>query len=471
MTLIELLVVIAIIAILAGLLLPAILQARGAGRKAQCEANLKQLAQAVQGFDHANKCLPVYYGPDQGQAAGKFGGWLLHLLPHLDQQAVYDQVPSNVTTAIRTRWVKTGKKLPAIPESTHPKFEPGNWEWVAVGTVTLNGVTQTLYEWQLVGRVGNPGQPERDEYAPQNQSFAVTAGISPKLLETATTAMFSFLTDSEDSSAVRAPATPGATNSTIANMQLTNYLANAHVFTKMGQRITDTSNPHAGKFERPASTRNMSNGTPSRWWHDLTDISPQPWFPLGRTLAHVNINDGLTNTILFGEARRQCAEAVEQNDGSRPDLVQYRPAFFPTGIRGHEHAFGIECRWRDTAGVVVSSTDSAYGHTLMFQTMPKVHETNPLRLQALHGDFLMVAMCDGSTRAIASGVTRRELIGPDASGRNNFGSLVYSADTRGATLPNGDSDAVPPSDGIWDMLLQPSDGQVLVNTGEIGRER
>ena len=38
---------IAIIAVLTGLLLPAILQARGAGRKIQCESNLKQLAQAV----------------------------------------------------------------------------------------------------------------------------------------------------------------------------------------------------------------------------------------------------------------------------------------------------------------------------------------------------------------------------------------------------------------------------------------
>jgi prepilin-type N-terminal cleavage/methylation domain-containing protein/prepilin-type processing-associated H-X9-DG protein len=92
-TLIELLVVIAIIAVLIGLLVPAVQKVREAAARGQCQNNLKELALACIHFSHnsQNNVLPNNHIATDGAWVEK-GTWLFYTLPYMEQDNLYKQV-------------------------------------------------------------------------------------------------------------------------------------------------------------------------------------------------------------------------------------------------------------------------------------------------------------------------------------------------------------------------------------------
>ena len=151
-TLIELLVVIAIIAILIGLLLPAVQKVREAAARTQSQNNLKQLGTALANFYSAHDCNPPMFGTVPRGGSSMAGGSIFyHLLPYIEQEPLYRQgADGSRSTPVKTLRAPLDRSYPddgtfQLPAAANPPWaSPSNTTW---------GLSSYSANWQVFGDV------------------------------------------------------------------------------------------------------------------------------------------------------------------------------------------------------------------------------------------------------------------------------------------------------------------------------
>ena len=261
-TLIELLVVIAIIGVLVGLLLPAVQQAREAARRNACTNNMKQIGLAVHNYADANQEeLPMctWYGGRNAAGKKDLGSPFVALLPFMEQLALYSNLDVTSSSTHVHAQRPNGAGTPRVRNTVLPGLvcpSDGNG-------IVPTGATSANHAYSNYRHNGGPIQ--------------LGGGSNPQC--------------------------PCGTN-------YNSFRPRAGVGNPNWNSTFYESAPGT-----PASGRPMSKASPAGCFHrngKYIDLTSGDTVRLA-AIKFKDITDGLSSTILYGEARWECSGQARQS--------------------------------------------------------------------------------------------------------------------------------------------------------------